>query len=860
MSVDLSQFHQVFFEESFEGLDSMESALMELDPSAVDAETINTIFRAAHSIKGGSATFGFSIVADFTHVLETLLDEIRSDARPIRQDDVDLFLQSVDCLRDLLSALQSDETPDAEQSATLGKAFEEILAQDPQSPNYLTVPSESSPSGDIASRELEDSSSVKEGPEGAEEIDGPWRIRFIPGRDILRTGNEPLRILRELEELGRTCVTPIFEQVPDYSVLDPEACYLGFDIVFRDRISKSKLDEVFEWVVDESDLEIVLACHQHDAEDQGSDESGIAVSENDGWSVSFKPGEDVLRTGNEPLRIFRELADAGLRHVSAQVESLPRWSLLNPESCYLAWQLNIDAGCDESQIHEAFEWVVDESDIVVTRQVSSAKGATDAADSSSNGQEVDSISLSKSESVSVEGTLQSREPVSIAGGEPDSQVAIASNKSAPQERDLPKASAVKKTSSNESTSIRVGIDKVDTLINMVGELVITQSMLGELGNDFDINCLPKLREGLSQLEQNTRELQESVMRIRMLPISFAFSRFPRMVRDLGKRLNKKIHLELIGEQTELDKTVMEKIGDPLVHLVRNAIDHGIEQPEERVEAGKSDTGMITLNAYHQGGNVVIEITDDGKGLDRSRIVAKALDSGMIQEKEAQSLSDEQVYDMIFQPGFSTAQEVSDVSGRGVGMDVVRRNIQALNGSVEINSTIGKGSKITIRLPLTLAILDGQLVRVGDQTYIFPLVSIVESLQSKDERVSRVAGGCDVFQLRDEYVPIIQLHEIFNIDADTNSLDEALMVVVEYDGEKVGVVVDDLQAQQQVVIKSLEQNYQRVEGISGATILGDGTVALILDIPGLVKLAGITHQQQVQLVSPAGSTPSLKSIA
>ncbi|MAZ88239.1 MAG: chemotaxis protein CheA [Cellvibrionaceae bacterium] len=860
MSVDLSQFHQVFFEESFEGLDSMESALMELDPSAVDAETINTIFRAAHSIKGGSATFGFSIVADFTHVLETLLDEIRSDARPIRQDDVDLFLQSVDCLRDLLSALQSDETPDAEQSATLGKAFEEILAQDPQSPNYLTVPSESSPSGDIASRELEDSSSVKEGPEGAEEIDGPWRIRFIPGRDILRTGNEPLRILRELEELGRTCVTPIFEQVPDYSVLDPEACYLGFDIVFRDRISKSKLDEVFEWVVDESDLEIVLACHQHDAEDQGSDESGIAVSENDGWSVSFKPGEDVLRTGNEPLRIFRELADAGLRHVSAQVESLPRWSLLNPESCYLAWQLNIDAGCDESQIHEAFEWVVDESDIVVTRQVSSAKGATDAADSSSNGQEVDSISLSKSESVSVEETLESREPVSIAGGEPDSQVAIASNKSAPQERDIPKAAPAKKTSSNESTSIRVGIDKVDTLINMVGELVITQSMLGELGNDFDINCLPKLREGLSQLEQNTRELQESVMRIRMLPISFAFSRFPRMVRDLGKRLNKKIHLELIGEQTELDKTVMEKIGDPLVHLVRNAIDHGIEQPEERVEAGKSDTGMITLNAYHQGGNVVIEITDDGKGLDRSRIVAKALDSGMIQEKEAQSLSDEQVYDMIFQPGFSTAQEVSDVSGRGVGMDVVRRNIQALNGSVEINSTIGKGSKITIRLPLTLAILDGQLVRVGDQTYIFPLVSIVESLQSKDERVSRVAGGCDVFQLRDEYVPIIQLHEIFNIDADTNSLDEALMVVVEYDGEKVGVVVDDLQAQQQVVIKSLEQNYQRVEGISGATILGDGTVALILDIPGLVKLAGITHQQQVQLVSPAGSTPSLKSIA
>jgi len=862
MSVDLSQFHQVFFEESFEGLDSMESALMELDPSAVDAETINTIFRAAHSIKGGSATFGFSIVADFTHVLETLLDEIRSDARPIRQDDIDLFLQSVDCLRDLLSALQNDETPDAEQSVSLGKAFEDILAQDPQTPSYLAGTTESSQS-DTPAVEKKGSSVSDLGDDG-DETDGPWRIRFIPGRDILRTGNEPLRILRELEELGRTCVTPIVDHVPDYSVLDPEACYLGFDIVFRDRIERLKLDEVFEWVIDESDLEIVLACHSPGADDSGTDGSNVASLEDSSWSVSFKPGEDVLRTGNEPLRIFRELTDAGLRRVSAQVESLPSWSLLNPESCYLAWQLSIEDHCDEAQIHEAFEWVVDESDIAVTRiDTLSSEVVSETIETEPRAKQSDIEGSTKSVDVSSEAVRNSAVQASASDSDSITQtpgVSETSGQSVAQIKDAPKSPVVKKASASESTSIRVGIDKVDTLINMVGELVITQSMLGELGNDFDIDCLPKLREGLSQLEQNTRELQESVMRIRMLPISFAFSRFPRMVRDLGKRLNKKIHLELIGEQTELDKTVMEKIGDPLVHLVRNAIDHGIEQPEERVDAGKTDTGTITLNAYHQGGNVVIEITDDGKGLDRSRIVDKALDSGLIQEKDAQFLSDEQVYDMIFQPGFSTAQEVSDVSGRGVGMDVVRRNIQALNGSVEINSTAGKGSKITIRLPLTLAILDGQLVRVGDQTYIFPLVSIVESLQSKDEKISRVAGGCDVFQLRDEYVPIIQLHEIFNVEADTNSLDDALMVVVEYDGEKVGVVVDDLQAQQQVVIKSLEQNYQRVEGISGATILGDGTVALILDIPGLVKLAGITHQQQIQLVSPSGSTPTLKSIA
>lgn len=864
MSVDLSQFHQVFFEESFEGLDSMESALMELDPSAVDAETINTIFRAAHSIKGGSATFGFSIVADFTHVLETLLDEIRSDARPIRQDDIDLFLQSVDCLRDLLSALQNDDAPDTEQSATLGRAFEEILTQDPQSSDYLKTSLTPLQTANETPQMIEGSVSSADNLDQSEETDGPWHIRFVPGRDILRTGNEPLRILRELDELGRISVTPIIDEVPDFSVLDPEACYLGFDIVFRDRIPKSTLDEVFEWVIDESDIEIVLACHKANT-DESCAGNDTTTHDNDNWSVNFKPGEDILRTGNEPLRIFRELADVGLQQVSAQVESLPSWSVFNPESSYLVWQLIVNGSCEESLIHEAFEWVIDDSDIVITRLKSNQNVALTSASNESNSdeqQDPHNGSL-QNKYVAPDAVDESVVQNSVSATESNLQApnrSETSDSSESKAKDVPKTAPVKKTTSTESTSIRVGIDKVDTLINMVGELVITQSMLGELGNDFDINCLPKLREGLSQLEQNTRELQESVMRIRMLPISFAFSRFPRMVRDLGKRLNKKIHLELIGEQTELDKTVMEKIGDPLVHLVRNAIDHGIEQPEERLEAGKSDTGTITLNAYHQGGNVVIEITDDGKGLDRSRIVAKALDGGLIQERDVQTLSDEQVYDMIFQPGFSTAQEVSDVSGRGVGMDVVRRNIQALNGSVEINSNAGKGSKITIRLPLTLAILDGQLVRVSDQTYIFPLVSIVESLQSKDERISRVAGGCDVFQLRDEYVPIIRLHDIFNIEADTNSLDEALMVVVEYDGEKVGVVVDDLQAQQQVVIKSLEQNYQRVEGISGATILGDGTVALILDIPGLVKLAGITHQQHFQLVSPSGSTPTLKSIA
>ncbi|NIB43210.1 chemotaxis protein CheA [Pseudomaricurvus alkylphenolicus] len=842
MSVDLSQFHQVFFEESFEGLDAMESALMELDPAAVDTETINTIFRAAHSIKGGSATFGFSIVAEFTHVLETLLDEIRSGTRSIRQEDIDLFLQSVDCLRDLLHALQQGQEPDKAGPNQLQAEFEEILASDPAATQ----------TGEPPVTDAEALMEAATAQPDAPQTDGPWRIIFRPGRDVLRTGNEPLRMLRELAELGRISVTPLLDRLPSFSGLEPEGCFLGFEIIFRDRIDRDSIVEVFEWVADESELDIRLACEQSSSAAEESSSSAGA-----GWKINFRPGEDILRTGNEPLRIFRELADLGTLQVEADVTRMPDWSTINPESSYLGWRLQLPADVEREAIDEAFEWVVDDSDLVIEQNA----GATDVADREDA--DVSEAPSADSSAVIVAQAAEAAAVVATPSVEPQEETAAQTPSAAatiPAARAAETTPAAAGPAKTESTSIRVGIDKVDTLINMVGELVITQSMLGQLGNEFEIDDLPKLLEGLSQLEQNTRELQESVMRIRMLPISFTFSRFPRMVRDLSRRLNKKIELKMLGEQTELDKTVMEKIGDPLVHLVRNAIDHGIETPEERLQSGKTESGTITLNAYHQGGNVVIEITDDGKGLNRERILQKAIDNGMLSSKDASQLSNEQVHDLIFQPGFSTAQEVSDVSGRGVGMDVVRRNIQELNGSVEINSTEGTGSRITIRLPLTLAILDGQLVRVGKETYIFPLVSIVESLQSEQKMINQVAGGCDVFQLRDEYVPIIRLFDIFCVEPEFHDLDESLLVVVECDGEKVGIVVDELLAQQQVVIKSLEQNYQRVEGISGATILGDGTVALILDIPGLVKLAGINHQLRSRVSSLASSHQELNQYA
>ena len=390
----------------------------------------------------------------------------------------------------------------------------------------------------------------------------------------------------------------------------------------------------------------------------------------------------------------------------------------------------------------------------------------------------------------------------------------------------------------ESSSIRVGIDKVDSLINLVGELVITQSMLGQMGSASDsINeeNIGHLREGLVQLEQNTRELQDSVMRIRMLPISFTFNRLPRMVRDISLQLGKQVQLELSGENTELDKTVMEKISDPMVHLIRNALDHGIEMPEVRKAAGKPELGTIALNAFHQGGSIVIEMTDDGGGIDTERLLAKARGNGLIGESEL--LTQDQKLELLFAPGLSTSEQVSDLSGRGVGMDVVRRNIQELNGSVEVSTEIGKGSTFRIRLPLTLAILDGQLVTVADQTYIFPLVSISESLQIDGAKVNNLAGGSDVYSLREEYIPILRLDRLFGLRQGEAVLDGSLLVVIESEGQKIGVVVDELLAQQQVVIKSLEDNYIRVLGVSGATILGDGNVAMIIDAVGLSSLAG-----------------------
>jgi two-component system chemotaxis sensor kinase CheA len=689
MSLDLTQFHETFFEESFEALGSMEAALLALSAGEADAELINTIFRVAHSIKGGSATFGFSDVAAFTHVLETLLDQLRSGRRQVHQQLVDVLLRSVDVLRAMLTATRQKQPVDAALTAALHAELQQIM----QGEAGAAAP----PAGVAAATGTGTSTSTGLLPGGTAPLPGGaapaqpgWRIRLVPGPQMLRHGNDPLRMLGELAKLGALQVRVDAGKVPGLAELDPEHCHLSWNIELRGSADRAAVDQIFEWAEGECELEI----------------------------QALSPAATVP---------------------SAATAALPA---APPEPAAAALP---------------------------------PSAATPAA------------------------LAPRAEPARSGAG--------------------------------DGGSIRVSIEKIDELLNSVGELVITQSVLSQLAAVLEGRKAEELRNALVQLERHMRSLQESVMRVRMLPISSVFNRFPRMIRDLGQRLGKKVDLRMSGDHTELDKTVLEKIGDPLVHLVRNAVDHGIEMPDRRREAGKPEHGTIELNAYHKGGNVIVEVSDDGSGLNRDRILAKARERGLVAPDEEPS--EEKILNLIFAPGFSTAEQLTDVSGRGVGMDVVRRNINEIGGHVQIQSTAGRGSTVRIRLPLTLAILDGQLARVGTEIYIVPIVSIVETIQIKSEQLSTVAQQAEMYRLRDEYIPIIRLHELFDVQADRRTLLDGLLMIVEADGRRVGLFVDELLSQQQVVIKSLETNFRQVTALAGATMLGDGRVALILDIPGII---------------------------
>lgn len=661
MTIDVSQFYEMFFEESLELISSIEKLLVEINVDNISENDINAIFRCAHSIKGGSGTFGFTEITKFTHIMENYLDRVRCGEGRLTTDSVDILLSSLDCVRTMIDDIKNNRPSDLEKT------------------NHLSEK------------------------------------------------------IKALMESSNTINPPVEAAAP--KALD----------VAEENASLKK------------------------------------------WKIYFKPFKTIFSSGNDPLKIICVLKNIGKVSSVAKFSELPSWQDFKPEICYLEWEILIETDKTEQEIIDhAFEWVVDESKIVI--------------------EEV------KSE--------QHEEPSALKSVE--SQKIEANKQLSPKKKE------------SEAASVRVGIEKIDALINMVGELVITQSMLSQIGNNFDASKVELLKQGMTQLEHNCRELQENVMRIRMLPISNVLNRFPRMIRDLSKAIGKKVELKMTGENTEIDKTVMEKIGDPLVHLIRNSLDHGIEPPEERIKIGKPEFGTLTLNAFHQGGNIVLEIIDDGRGLDRKRILQKAIEKNIVSPTEV--LTDSQIDNLIFAPGFSTAEQVTDLSGRGVGMDVVKKNIDSLGGSVETRSEFGKGTSIIIYLPLTLAILDGQLIRIGLNNYVVPLISMIETIQIKKENISKISEKIEMYNLRHQYIPIIKLHELFDISMSQADLENQFLIIVELEKKLYGIVINELLQQQQVVIKSLENNYGKIEGISGATILGNGTVALILDIVGAIKLA------------------------
>ncbi|MCG9647557.1 chemotaxis protein CheA [Vibrio brasiliensis] len=670
MALDMEQLRKMFYEECRENLEVLEDVLLNLDPEHVEDESINTIFRAAHSIKGGAGTFNLLDISEFTHGVEAYLDLVRNQERSLSAETIDLLLKSGDCIHSMLEGHEQ------------GSEVNEDLKQEVSQKLLVLLDDNAS----------ESTSEPTQQPDAENETstnsDQPWQIVFAPHQEMFFSGNDPLRILRELSELDTSC------------------------------------------------------------------------------------------------------------EISADTSKLPDIEAIESELCYLTWSATISGEVELEQIQEIFEWVEDECDLTIERL-----GGNDVTS------DIAGASESQPESPTVDTPVKKAEPEA-------------------------KSTKVAKSDSSVS-SIRVDIDKVDSLINLVGELVITQSMLTEIGNDFTIEKLEKLKTGLDQLLQNSKDLQENVLNIRMLPMSFAFSRFPRLVRDLSSRLEKQVDLQIKGEQTELDKTVLERIVDPLVHLVRNGIDHGIEQPSTRLANGKPEMGVIELNAYHQGGSIVIEIQDDGAGLNCDKLWDKALEKGVLAEdSRREEFSDKQIMNLIFAPGFSTAEQVSDISGRGVGMDVVRRNIEELGGHIEVESNLGEGSCFTISLPLTLAILDGQLVKVAGEVYVIPLLTIVESIQIDPSCIKHASGGIELYRLREENIPILRLQDELEMGS-SGGLEQRILCFVEAAGNRVGLLLDELHDQQQVVIKSLESNYSKVAGISGATILGDGSVSLILDIQGLI---------------------------
>lgn len=714
MTIDMSQFFQVFFDETEELLAEMEKLLLAIDVSSPDPEDLNAIFRAAHSIKGGAGTFGLTDLTDVTHVLESLLDKIRKGEMALSAEHVDAFLVAKDVLKMQLDGHRL-HTPVDQDAVVDARMMLQSLSQG------AAPKAASAASLDMASQ------------------------AHAPAAGATR------RFRIELPKLTER----------DVEALMAELGLLG-------QISKAVRDDgraVFTLIGEGGADDIVAIC-----------------------SFIMDPKD---------LNIVEEAAPRAMTAAEAKAaqEEAQGYGFFEPLETTAEKAAAAKAVQEEKQGYGFFE----------PFETPAMREATAAAANAA--------------------PAQASAPVAPASAQDAGGAAAAEKKT------MAKREADKAAHNSESTSIRVGIEKVDQLINLVGELVITQAMIEQRTGSLDPMLHERLLNSVSQLTRNTRDLQEAVMSIRMMPMDYVFSRFPRMVRDLASKLGKRIEFVTHGAATELDKGLIERIVDPLTHLVRNSIDHGIEMPEVRKAAGKGETGKLSLSAGHQGGNIVIEVTDDGGGLNREKILAKAKSQGL---PVTDNMPDSEVWQLIFAPGFSTAEIVTDVSGRGVGMDVVKRNISAMGGVVDIRSAKGFGTTISISLPLTLAILDGMSIKVGEEVYILPLGYVVESLQPAPEDVKEISGQGRVIKVRGDYLPLIPLYQMFGIEPRFTDPSLGIVVILESDGKKAALFVDDLVGQQQVVVKNLESNYRKVAGISGATILGDGGVSLIIDVAALLR--------------------------
>ena len=705
MTIDMSQFYQVFFEEAAELLIEMETRLLGLDLNAPSTEDLNAIFRTAHSIKGGAGTFGFSDMTDLTHVLESLLDRLRKGELAVRSEMIDIFLSAGDILKDQLAGHRGEGKADPAAAAAACKELRRLAAA-----GDATSVTAAAPATALATA----------GVQPAVAPGNIYRIEF-PREGINAQVMDNL--LANLGQIGtlQSLSRPAESGNKKTGKKTSKQAAQQRVVRLTTGASEEDIRELLAFMVDVNNLKIEI-------EAPGGEEAATPVV-------------------NESRQESAASEDAGYGFF----QGTPATPAANPAAPEVAAKSPGRRLSDDPDIEEA-----------------------------------------------------------RAGRRPDDKLVV--------------------SAASETSSIRVSVDKVDQLINLVGELVITQAMLAQTASQVDPVIYEKLLDGMSTLERNTRDMQESVMSIRMMPISFVFSRFPRVVRDLAAKLNKQVELKTIGESTELDRGLIEKIADPLTHLVRNSLDHGIESPDKRVAAGKPAKGTITLQASHQGGNIVIQVIDDGAGLNREKILAKAKERGLPVKDD---ISDQDIWLLIFEAGFSTAEVVTDVSGRGVGMDVVKRNIQGMGGQVEIDSALGVGTRISVRLPLTLAILDGLSVSVGNEMFILPLGYIIESLQPAEDDVKTVSGRGRVVRVRDEYLPVVALYEIFNLRPKVTEIHKGIVVILETEGRKTALFVDALVGQHQVVIKSLESNYRRVQGISGATIMGDGRVALIIDAVGMI---------------------------